>query len=242
MYIHPSSKNLPSLFTSPRLWLRALQRRIVAFGTNTMMVAQFRFRSKLKPHFGQMKSLAIQRYVEVNQKFAAGDLNGLRPYVSNFVMKPMSERLKSIPPGVKHNWKLVKFNSTPRAMAVLPMMLPGTPLAHIMVVYRIASRQRLAKVTRGQSEPEVVERDVVDYPAFIFDVSRKPYETVLIGSLFESKCCVCQIKQHPKAKTNISAHNSAKAQDQPGHGREADDVQYGASRRHFPCPAKVQCA
>jgi protein MBA1 len=161
---------------------------MIAFGTNTMMVAQFRLRSKLKPNFGQMKSLAIQRYVEVNQKFAVGDLNAIRPYVSSFVMRPLSERLNSIPSDVKHSWKLVKFNSTPKAMSVLPMMLPGTPLAHIMVVYRIESRQRLAKLKRGQTEPEVVERDVVDYPAFVFDVSRKPYETVLVGSLFESKC------------------------------------------------------
>lgn len=99
----------------------------------------------------------------------------------------MKSRLKSVPANTKLSWKLVKFNSTPKIVSLQPILLPGKPLREIQIIYRIESRQRLAKITPGDKEPQVVEHDVVDYAAFSFDASKIPAKVYFAGTLFECK-------------------------------------------------------
>jgi protein MBA1 len=84
-------------------------------------------------------------------------------------------------------WKLLKFNSTPKIVSIQPLLLPGKPLTDIQIVYRIESRQRIARIAPGEKEPQVVESDVVDYAAFSFDASKTPARVYFAGTLFECK-------------------------------------------------------
>lgn len=85
------------------------------------------------------------------------------------------------------SWKLIKFNSTPKIVSIQPLLLPGKPLTDIQIVYRIESRQRIARIAPGEKEPHVVESDVVDYAAFSFDASKTPSRVFFAGTLFECK-------------------------------------------------------
>ncbi|KAF7497476.1 hypothetical protein DV113_004479 [Geotrichum candidum] len=77
------------------------------------------------------------------------------------------------------------FASTPKIVSIQPLLLPGKPLTDIQIVYRIESRQRIARIAPGEKEPHVVESDVVDYAAFSFDASKTPSRVFFAGTLFE---------------------------------------------------------
>lgn len=72
-------------------------------------------------------------------------------------------------------------------MSIQPLLLPGKPLRDIQIVYKIESRQRIAKISPGQDTPQVIEHDVVDYAAFTFDAGKTPSRVFFAGTLFESK-------------------------------------------------------
>lgn len=150
------------------------------------MIAQFRLKSRISPRFQEWKNLAIENYVATNQAFVKGNLDSVKDNLSIWTFEALKARRQSLPKGTKLDWKLLKFNSVPRVMAIQPMMLPDVPLRHIMIVYRMNTRQRLIKSVPGEKEPQKIDRDVVDYVAFIYDASKTPAETTLAGSLFET--------------------------------------------------------
>lgn len=186
IYIHPVYKNLPSFFTSPKLRLRGLYRRTLTFFQNTYMLAHFRLKSKLKPRFVEWRNLALQNYVKVNKAFVSKDIEKVRGELSIWVYESLKARLNSVPPDTKFNWKLIKFLSRPKIMYIQPVLLPDRPMTHIQIVYRIESRQALAKISKGENQVKTIERDVTDYFAYIFDASKVPSTFVLAGSLKES--------------------------------------------------------
>lgn len=149
-------------------------------------VAQFRLKSKISPRFVEWKNLAVETYVDTNHAFAEKRLDLVRDRLSLWVYESLKGRLQSVPKNVKLSWKLVKFNSTPKIVLVQPLILPDKPLRDIQIIYKIESRQRLAKLIPGNSEPQVVEHDVVDYAAFTFDASKSPARVYFAGTLFES--------------------------------------------------------
>lgn len=149
-------------------------------------IAQFRLKSKIKPRFVEWKNLALETYVDTNHAFAERRLDLVRDRLSLWVYESLKGRLKSVPDNVKLNWKLVKFNSTPKVVLVQPLVLPDKPMRDIQIVYKIETRQRLAKTVPGSSEPQVVEHDVVDYAAFTFDASKIPARVYFAGTVFES--------------------------------------------------------
>lgn len=114
-------------------------------------------------------------------------MEGMKDRLSIWVFEALKSRRSTISSDKVLDWKLIKFNSRPKVMSIQPMMLPDTPLHHIMIVYRLDTKQRLAMVTRGQKEAQTIDRDVIDYIAFIFDTSKDPSDVVVAGSLFESK-------------------------------------------------------
>ncbi|ANB12282.1 Mba1p [Sugiyamaella lignohabitans] len=151
------------------------------------MVAQFRLKSKIKPRFVEWKNLALENYVAVNKAFAANQLASIQDSMSIWVYEALQQRVKSVPAGTRLEWKLVKFHSVPRIMAIQPMMLPDSPLTHVQIIYRIESRQKLVKVARGSDKVDTVERDVVDYVGYVFDAGKTPASVVMSGTVFESK-------------------------------------------------------
>jgi protein MBA1 len=188
VYIHPSRKNLPSIFMSPWLRIKGVGRRTIALFQNTAMVAQFRLKSKIKPRFVEWKNLALEQYVTVNKAFINGHLDSIKDNLSMWVYESLKARRQSIPAGTRMEWKLVKFNSTPKIMSIQPMMLPDTPLTHVQIIYRIESRQKLVRVIRGSDKVDTVERDVTDYIGYVFDAGKTPAKVIMSGSVFESKC------------------------------------------------------
>jgi mitochondrial protein MBA1 len=186
LYIHPASKNLPSFFTSPKLRMRGIYRRALAFFQNTYMLAHFRMKSKLRPRFVEWRNLALRNYVKVNKAFVAKDLENIKGELSLWVYESLKARLSSVPSDTKFNWKLVKFLSRPKIMYIQPVILPDRPMTHVQIVYRIESRQALAKLSKGQDQVQTIERDVTDYFAYIFDAAKVPSSFVLAGSLKET--------------------------------------------------------
>lgn len=186
LYVHPAKQSLPSWFSSPRMRFRGVIRRLGALFQNTVMIAQFRMKSKIKPRFQEWKNLAITNYVDANKAFVSNNLDSMKNRMSVWVYESLKNRRESIPQGTQLDWKLVKFNSTPKIMCIQPMMLPDTPLHHLMIVYRMDTKQRLAKVSPGETEAQKIDRDVVDYMAFIYDASKTPSDTIIAGSLFET--------------------------------------------------------
>lgn len=186
VYIHPRWANMPSIFTHPLLRMRGFGRKIISLFQMTAMVAQFRLKSKLKPRFVEWKNLALENYVQVNKAFARNQLDNMRDDMSIWVYESLKSRLKSIPEGTRLDWKLIKFNSTPKIVYLQPMMLPDSPMTHIQIIYKIESRQRLVKVSPGSKTPDVSERDVVDYVGYVFDAGRNPAQVVMSGSVFET--------------------------------------------------------
>lgn len=186
IYIQPSKQHLPSWFTSPKLRFRGIYRRLLTLFQMTVMVAQFRLKSSIKPRFVEWKNLALETYVSTNKAFAANKLDTVKDQLSVWVYESLKTRLKSLPVGTQLDWKLVKFNSTPRVMFFQPLMLPGEPLSHCQIIYKIDSKQRLARVTRGSDKAHVAERDVTDYVAFTIDASKSPPQIIMAGSVFET--------------------------------------------------------
>lgn len=186
LYIHPSTNTLPSWFTSPIVRFKGLGRRLGAFFQNTVMIAQFRIKSKISPRFTEWRNSAIENYVAVNKAFVKNDLLSVRSKMSVWVYESLVNRRKNLPAGTRLDWKLLKFNKTPKVVAMQPMMLPDQPLTHLMVVYRMDTQQRLVKWSPGDKEASKMDRNVVDYIGFIYDTSKIPAETILAGSLFET--------------------------------------------------------
>lgn len=110
----------------------------------------------------------------------------MRDRLSLWVYESLKSRLESVPKDAKLNWKLVKFNATPKIVSVQPLLLPGKPMREIQIIYKIDTRQRLARMTSDSKEPQVVEHDVVDYAAFTFDASKIPARVYFAGTVFES--------------------------------------------------------
>lgn len=71
-------------------------------------------------------------------------------------------------------------------MSIQPLLLPGKPLRDIQIVYKIESRQRIARISAGEDKPQIIEHDVVDYAAFSFDASKTPSRVFFAGTLFET--------------------------------------------------------
>lgn len=186
LYVHPQKSNLPSWFTSPRQRFRGVMRRAGAFFQNTVMIAQFRLRSKISPRFQEWREIAKTEYQNANKAFVRNNLDSMKDRMSVWVYESLKNRRESIPADTQLDWRLIKFNSTPKVMCIQPMMLPDTPLRHIMIVYRLDTHQRLAKIAPGETEASKIDRNVVDYMAFIYDASKQPSEAIIAGSVFET--------------------------------------------------------
>lgn len=64
-------------------------------------------------------------------------------------------------------------------------MIPGRPLEHIQLIYKFDTKQRLIRLDKHTKETTKLDRDVIDYVAFLCDASTD--EIILIGSVFESE-------------------------------------------------------
>ncbi|VVT49011.1 uncharacterized protein SAPINGB_P002060 [Magnusiomyces paraingens] len=186
VYIPPSPKNVPPFYKNPKLALKSIIRKAIMLVKNTVFIAQFRLKSKISPRFVEWKNLALETYVDTNHAFAERRLDLVRDRLSLWVYESLKSRLESVPKDVKLNWKLVKFNSTPKIVSVQPLLLPGKPMREIQIIYKIDTRQRLARMSPHSKEPQVVEHDVVDYAAFTFDASKIPARVYFAGTVFES--------------------------------------------------------
>lgn len=185
IYIPTSYKNLPNVFAHPVTFFNALIRRIYTFGLNTVQVGLFRYQSGLKPKFLLWKNKAIETYVNVNSAFAERKLDEVKPSISLWVEEALEARSRQLPRYVKLDWKLVKFNQVPKLVSVQAMMIPGKPLENIQLVYKFDTIQRLVKLNKKTNQAEKLDRNVVDYVAFICDATTN--EMVLLGLVFENK-------------------------------------------------------
>ncbi|KAM3162942.1 Mitochondrial ribosome receptor [Lachancea thermotolerans] len=185
IYIPPSFKSLPNFFTHPIVFSNALIRRIYTFGLNTVQVALFRYQSGFRPNFLLWKNNAIDSYVQANKAFAARKVSSIKPRVSLWVEEALTARAKQLPKDFELDWQLVKFYETPKLVSVQAMMIPGRPLEHIQLIYKFNTKQRLIKLNKRTNETESMNRDVLDYVAFLCDASTD--DLILMGSVFESK-------------------------------------------------------
>ena len=152
---------------------------------NTVQVALFRYQSGFKPNFLLWKNKAIETYVQVNRAFAARKIESVRPQISLWVEEALSARSKQLPKGAELDWQLVKFYKVPKLVSVQAMMIPGRPLEHIQLIYKFDTKQRLIRLDKHTKETTKLDRDVIDYVAFLCDASTD--EIILIGSVFESE-------------------------------------------------------
>lgn len=183
-YIPISWKNFPNPLSSPKLAWLCLGRRMYTFGFNTVQVALFRYQTKLKPKFLLWKNNAIGNYVELNKAFAQRDIPSVRKNVSVWVERALTTRTESIPKNVRLDWKLVKFNETPKLITFRPVMLPGKPVEYVQLVYKFNTKQEVIKVNLKDDKAEKVSRDVIDYIGFTIDLHDD--RTILSGSAFEN--------------------------------------------------------
>lgn len=184
IYIPTSYKKLPSVFFSPIVVGNALIRRIYTFGLNTFQVAIFRLQSGIKPKFKLWKNKAIENYVRVNKSFSERNIDFVKPNVSIWVEEALEIRIAKLPKKFKLMWDIVKFNSVPKLVSVQAIMVPGRPLEILQLVYKFDSKQRLIKYDLNSGKSEKLDRNVVDYIAYVCDASTD--EMILAGSLFES--------------------------------------------------------
>ncbi|QLG74935.1 hypothetical protein HG535_0H02620 [Zygotorulaspora mrakii] len=185
VYIPTSFKNLPSFWSHPLVFCNSFIRRIYVFGLNTVQVGIFRYQSGLKPNFLLWKNRAIENYVSVNTAFAQRKVEDVKSLVSIWVEEALDARSRHLPKYIRLDWELLKFNQIPKLVSVQAMMIPGRPLENIQLVYKFDTSQRLIKYNKKTSKAEKLDRNVVDYVAFLCDATTN--ELTLIGSLFESK-------------------------------------------------------
>ncbi|KAH3688932.1 hypothetical protein WICPIJ_000105 [Wickerhamomyces pijperi] len=184
IYVPVAYNKLPSPFSAPKQVWNALLRRFYTLGMNTVQVAFFRWQTGLKPQFLLWKNKAIESYVNVNKAFAAGDVKPIRKSVSVWVEKSLKSRVGSIPKNVKLDWKLVKFNETPKLVVFRPVMLPGRPVEYAQVIYKFNTQQELINVNLKTDKVKKIDRNVTDYVGFLINLDSN--EVLLSGSLFEN--------------------------------------------------------
>ncbi|CAH00115.1 Mba1p [Kluyveromyces lactis] len=184
VYIAPSKKNMPNPITSPVAYFNVLVRKIYTLGMNTIQVALFRYQSGLKPNFLLWKNKAIETYVQVNEAFAKRELDTIKPQVSIWVDEALTARAKQIPSNITLDWELIKFNEVPKLVSTQAMMIPGRPVELIQLIYKFDTKQRLIKFDKKKSKTDKLDRDVIDYIAFLCDASTN--DILLTGSVFES--------------------------------------------------------
>ncbi|PTN17887.1 Mba1p [Saccharomyces cerevisiae] len=185
IFIPSAYKNLPNVFAHPLIVANALIRRLYTFGLNSVQVALFRFQSGIKPSFLLWKNKAIETYINVNTSFAHKNLSDIKGLVSLWVQEALEARSRQLPGNATLDWQLIKFNAVPKLVSVQPIMIPGMPLEHLQLVYKFDTKQRLIKVNQQTKKTETLDRDVVDYIAFLCDATTN--DMILMGSLFESK-------------------------------------------------------
>lgn len=139
----------------------------------------------MKPNFLTWKNKAIEMYAQVNQAFAKRKIASVRPQISLWVEEALTARSKQLPKNVELEWQLLEFKHVPKIVSVQAMMIPGRPLEHIQLIYKFDTKQRLIKLNKKTNKVEKLDRDVVDYVAFLCDASSD--DMILIGSVFESK-------------------------------------------------------
>ena len=184
LYIPPSKQNLPNFLSSPIICANALIRRIYTLGMNTVQVALFRYQSGYKPNFLLWKNKAIEIYVQVNKAFANRTLDSVKPQVSIWVEEALEARAKQLPSSITLDWELIKFNEIPKLVSTQAMMIPGRPVELIQLIYKFDTKQRLIKFNKKSGKTDKLDRDVIDYIAFICDASCD--DLLLTGSVFES--------------------------------------------------------
>ncbi|CAI4055731.1 hypothetical protein SKDZ_02G2920 [Saccharomyces kudriavzevii ZP591] len=185
IFIPSAYKNLPSVFTHPFVVANALVRRLYTFGLNSVQVALFRFQSGIKPSFLLWKNKAIETYINVNTSFAHKNLQEVKGMVSLWVQEALEARSRQLPANATLEWQLIKFNAVPKLVSVQPVMIPGMPLEHLQLVYKFDTKQKLIKVNQQNKKSDVLDRDVVDYVAYLCDAATN--DMILMGSLFENK-------------------------------------------------------
>lgn len=184
VYIPPSKKNMPNPITSPITFFNVMIRKMYTLGMNTIQVALFRYQSGYKPQFLLWKNKAIETYVQVNKAFANRQLEDIKPHVSIWVDEALTSRSKQIPAGITLDWELIKFNEVPKLVSTQAMMIPGRPVELIQLIYKFDTKQRVIKFNKKSGKADKLDRDVVDYVAFLCDASTN--DILLIGSVFES--------------------------------------------------------
>ncbi len=183
-YIPISWKNFPNPLTSPKLAYNCLARRLYNFGFNTIQVAFLRYQTGLKPKFLLWKNNSIEKYVQVNKAFAHNKIPAVHKGMSVWVERALTSRVETIPKNIKLDWKLVKFNETPKLVTFRPVMLPGKPVEYVQVVYKFNTNQELIKVNLDNEKVSKISRNVVDYVGFTVDLHTN--EAILSGSAFEN--------------------------------------------------------
>ncbi|KAH3679409.1 hypothetical protein WICMUC_001029 [Wickerhamomyces mucosus] len=184
IYIPVGYNSLPNVFSAPKQVWNALLRRFYTLGMNTVQVAFYRWQTGLKPQFLLWKNKAIESYVSVNKAFASGEIKPIEKHVSVWVEKSLKSRVGSIPKSVKLDWKLVKFNETPKLAVFRPIMLPGRPVEYAQVVYKFNTQQELVNVNLKTDQVKKLDRNVIDYVGFVINLDSN--EVILAGTLFEN--------------------------------------------------------
>lgn len=184
-YVPP--RHPPSWFTHPRLRWKVLTRNIQMVGVNTWMAIKLR-REVGREHFRPLewKETALLLYKRTNESFVKRDLNALSRLTSRWVYTSLSQRVEKLPKDYVYGWKMAKLSSKPKVISLIPLQLPDQPTQFVQMVYRIESKQILSKAKVNTTEVNRIEREVCDYAAFIFDITKSPAEGRLIGSLFET--------------------------------------------------------
>ncbi|CZR64114.1 uncharacterized protein PAC_14011 [Phialocephala subalpina] len=177
-FITPRGKNAPSLFRTPRSFLKLHYHRIKYRFRDRLSLLVLKFtspkekgflRRSLKISRSTVKPTAVALHRQMYTSFAEGDIASLRRICTDGIYESFRGRIGSRPRGETVQWELVKYNKRSRIVSDRGMKLLVDGAAVRQAVVRICSRQKLTRLRRVKNgDAEVVpgsgkEKDVVEY-------------------------------------------------------------------------------
>ncbi|KAF8849708.1 hypothetical protein BDZ45DRAFT_634016 [Acephala macrosclerotiorum] len=177
-FITPRGENAPSLFQTPRSFLKLHYHRIKYRLRDRFSLIVLKFSSPKEKGFlkrslkilrSTLKPTAVALHRQMYTSFAEGDIALLRRICTDGIYESFRARIGNRPRGETVQWELVKYNKRPRIVSHRGARLPIEGAAVRQAIIQICSRQKLTRSRKLKGgEVEVVpgsgkEKDVVEY-------------------------------------------------------------------------------
>lgn len=184
----------PRILGGPvKLWPRLLLRRLGVFAVNTYSIVRYKRETGLKLHFDDWKEKAMEKFVHTNKIFAAGCnrpvsereqylKTQLEDVAGTAVVKKLTERALSFPPGGKISWELVSVETNPKVVSFTALPDGNDIATYVQLILQVTTKQKVS-VSAGEKSTDT-ERTVTDN--LVYTLNPFTNEVVLVGTLFEA--------------------------------------------------------